>query len=321
MEQHHAQEHVADGGLVHAGAADQQRRDAEHADLGVRGVGGHVAHVLQIDDHAEARQHGGDDDGEYAGALDVDAGVTGHVHILSHGAHVLAQLGAPEPHDGKAHQCDDDEGENGYLDAAHAQGQGVVQTLAHGQQAHGLADAVAAGQLDGIVDDGDDGAHHVQHHQLVQAVGEEGDDVAGDHLAALGGVEDLAAHQAHQRGDGDGEYAGQHHAGDAPDLPVGDQYQRDLAGHGPQGHAEVQAHARHDGDEQAQNQEDVAAHAGDDLVDEEHRREARQGDADGDDDDEHDRHAVGTQEAQQLLSGGGVAFLHYRFTSVLRVRA
>ena len=41
-------------------------------------------------------------------------------------------------------------------------------------------------------------AHHVEHHELVDAVDEEGEDVARDHLAALGLVEDRAADLAHE---------------------------------------------------------------------------------------------------------------------------
>ena len=306
VEEDDAEEDIADGGLVHARAADQQRRDAEHADLRVGAVGRDIAHVLEVDDHAEAREHRGHDDGDDAGALDIDARVTRDVHVLPHRAHVLAELGLSKPHDEHAQHADDHEGQHRDLHAAHAHGQQVIQALAHVEQRHRVADAVAAGKLYREVLDGDDGAHHVQHHQLVNAVHEEADDVGGDHLAALGHVEDLTAEGAEQDGDGDGEDHRQHDAGDAPNLPVGDQDQRDLARHGAEGHAEVQTHAGHDGDQQREDQEDVAPHAGDDLVNQIAVGETGDGDAHRADDDEHDRHGVVAEEGENLI-----VFFHF----------
>ena len=138
--------------------------------------------------------------------------------------------------------------------------------------------------------DGDHRTHHVQHHQLVQTVHEKGDDIAGDHLAALGHVEHLSAEKAQQHGDRNGNDHGQHHAGNPPDLPVRGKDQSDLPGHGAQGHTEVQTHAGHDGDQQAEDQKRVPAHSGENLVDQIPRREAGYRYADGADQDKHDRH-------------------------------
>ena len=262
----------------------------------MRRIGGEVAHVLQVDDHAEAREHGGHDDGDQAGAIHVDTGVTRHVHILTHRAHVLTQLRAAEPHDEQAGQRDDDQRQHGDLHAAHIDGQRVVHALPHLQQADGVADTVAAGQLQRVVDDGDDGSHHIQHDQLVHTGHTVGDKVAGDHLAALGAVQDAAAHKAQQDGQGDGQDGCQHQTGDTPDLPVRHQDQRDLAGHGAQRHGEVQTHTGHNGDQQAQDQEGVAPQAGHSLVDDVVHRQAGHGNEHGADEDEQDGHRVFAQE-------------------------
>ena len=85
---------MLDARLLHARTADEQRRDGEHTDLGMGGIGGEVADVLQINDHAEAREHGGDDHRDHAGALDIDARVARDLHILTDRAHILTELGA-----------------------------------------------------------------------------------------------------------------------------------------------------------------------------------------------------------------------------------
>ena len=302
MEQNHAQEDVADGSAVDRSAADQQRRDAEHADLGVGAVSGDIAHVLKVDHHAEAGEYRGHDHGDDTGALNLDAGVACDVHILADGAHVLAELGLAEPDDEEAENPDDQEGENRDLDASHAHGEEVIEALAHVQQGHRVAHAVTARQLDGGVLDGDDRTHHVQHDQLIDAVHEIADDVAGDHLAALRHVQDLAAEITEQHGDGDRENHRQHHAGDPPDLPVGDQDQSDLSGHGAERHAEVQAHTGHDRDQQAEDQENVAPHTGDDFVDQVAGGEPGERDADRADQHKHQRDGVVLDKSQYFFA-------------------
>ena len=95
----------------------------------------------------------------------------------------------------------------------------VIDALPHLQKADCVADTKAAGQLQCVVEDGDDGPHHIQHHQLVHTGHAVGDKVAGDHLAALGAVQDAAAHKTQQNGQGDGQDGRQHQTGDTPDLP------------------------------------------------------------------------------------------------------
>ena len=321
MEQDHAQEGVADTGLFHRRTAYQQGRDAEHADLGVSGVGGQVADVLEIDNHAETGADGRHDHGDDAGPVHVDARGLSHLHILAHGPHVLAQLRAAEPDDEQAQKAHQKEGEHGNLHARHADGQQVVQALAHVQQAHGIADAIAPGQHDAGMDDGDNRPHDIQHDELIPAVDKEVNDIAGDHLPALGHVLQGAADEAQQSGEGNGQDHGQHHAGNAPDLPVRHQNDGDLRAHGAQRHGEVQAHARHNGEQQAENQEQVPAHTGDDLIEQIAGREARHGDKNGADDDEHDGHGVVPHQLQKPLPGGDVLFPVHFTPSVFLVRA
>ena len=147
--------------------------------------------------------------------------------------------------------------------------------------------------------DGDNGAHHVQHHQLIHTAHKEGDEVAGDHLTALGPVQDLAAHQAQQHGDGNGDDCRQDQTGDAPDLPVGHQDQADLTGHGAQGHTKVQTHTGHDGDQQAQDHEGVAAQAGHDFIEHIAGRKAGQRDHDQADDNKQHGHRVVADNAHR----------------------
>ncbi|MPN10983.1 hypothetical protein SDC9_158281 [bioreactor metagenome] len=140
--------------------------------------------------------------------------------------------------------------------------------------------------------DRDNRAHHVQNHHLIDAVEEIAGNIAGDHLAALRHIEDLAAQQAQPHRDGDGHDHREDDAGDPPDLPIGHKDQSDLAGHGAQCHAEVQPHTGHDGNQQAEDQEDVAAHARDNLIKQIVKRKARDRNKHRADDDEHERNRV-----------------------------
>ena len=150
--------------------------------------------------------------------------------------------------------------------------------------------------------DGNDRPHHVEDNELIDTVHEEADDVAGDHLTALCHVEEFAADKAEQRGDGDRKDHRKDYAGNPPDLPVGDENQGDLACHGAERHAEVQAHAGHDRDQQAENQEDVASHAGDDLVEQITHGEAGERNADRADQHEHQRDGIVLNKAQYFLA-------------------
>ena len=293
------------------------------------GIGGEVADVLQINDHAEAREHGGDDHRDHAGTLDIDARVARDLHILTDRAHILTELGAAEPEDKEAGGGNDNEREHGDLHAADADRQQVIQALAHIQQAHRIPDTVAARELERIVDDGNDGTHHKEHKELVHTVHGEGDHVARDHLAALGTVEELADHDAEQNGDGNGDDRREDQSGDAPDLPVGSKDQSDLACHRAERHAEVHTHARHNGDEQAQDEESVAAQTGHALIEQIVPREVRARDAVGADQNEHDGHDVVAQEPAQRAAPFGAAarkivvdlFHTYFFPPILRVSA
>lgn len=152
---------------------------------------------------------------------------------------------------------------------------------------------------------------------LVQTGDEVVHHIAQDHLTALRHIHQFAAHQAQQDGQGDGQEHGKHHAGDAPDLPVGDEDQGDLSGHGPQGHAEVQAHARHNGDEQAQDQKNVPAHTVDDLINQIAGGKVGQRVADHADDNEHQRNQIVLQEVETVK-----ILFHLHFApSVFLVRA
>ena len=173
--------------------------------------------------------------------------------------------------------------------------------------------------------DGDDGAHHVQHDKLIHAVYKEADDIAGYHFSALGHVEELAAEHAEEDRERHGQDHRQHDAGNAPNLPIGHEDQRDLTGHCAEGHAEVQTHTGHDREEQAEDEENVSAHTGDDLVYKIADGEAGDRDADNADKHEHKRHRVALHKAQSSLTEGD-GFLAYIFIfhfepSVFLVRA
>ena len=167
--------------------------------------------------------------------------------------------------------------------------------------------------------DGNDGAHDKEHHQLIEAAHKVVHHIAQDHLPALCHIHQLAAHHPQKDREGNGEQHSQHDAGNAPDLPVGDKDQGDLSGHSPQGHAEVQAHTSHDGDQKTEDQENIPAHAGNDLVQKIAGREPGQGVTDDADDDKHNGDQVVLEEvgalAKQIL-------FHLHFPpSVFLVRA
>ena len=68
--------------------------------------------------------------------------------------------------------------------------------------------------------DRDNAAHQVQNNELINTVYKEAHDIAGDHLAALGLIEDLAAEDTEQYRDRNRYDRCEHHSGDAYDLPV-----------------------------------------------------------------------------------------------------
>ena len=176
------------------------------------------------------------------------------------------------------------------------------------------------------MNDGNNGSHHKQHYKLIHAVHGKGNHIAGDHLPALGAVQDLADHHAQCHRNGDGNDGGQDHAGDAPNLPVSGEDQADLTGHGAQRHAEVQAHTGHNGDQQAQDQECVTAQTGHDLIQEVGPGKARLRNTVRADQDEHNGDGVVADELQKLLpealAAGYIRLFHAHFPpSVLRVRA
>lgn len=61
------------------------------------GVGVHGAKVLQVDDLTQPCQNCGNGDGPDTGTVNVDTGIGCNFHILSHGPHILPELGLGEP--------------------------------------------------------------------------------------------------------------------------------------------------------------------------------------------------------------------------------
>ena len=176
---------------------------------------------------------------------------------------------------------------------------------------------------------GNNGAHHIQHHQLVNAGHDIGDEVAGNHLPALGLIQDLADEHAQEHGNGNGNDRRQNQARDSPNLPVSHENQADLTCHSAQGHAEVQAHASHNGNEKAQNQECISAQTGHNLIEQVACGEPGGRNAVGADQDEHNGHGIVAQECFRLLAQGlfaqtgGIVFLCHDYLppSVFRVSA
>ena len=312
---HDPDEDVGDGGLLHRGAAHQDGRHREEAGLVVGVVGGHVAHVLQEDDLADGGQHRGDDDGDDAGAVHRHAGGLGHVHVVAHGPHVLAQLGLLEPDDEHAQGGDDQVGGHGQGEGPQVHRPAGCPGSAHLVQVQGVADAVAPRQDDRLGAHRDHRAHEVEHHELVDAVDEEGQDVAGDHLPALGLVEHHAADVAHEQGHRQAGQGREDQPVDPEDVVVDGQDQAELAGHGAQGHAEVEPHAGVDGQQQGQHQERVAAQPGEHLLADVGQGQPRGMDRQHGDDQEQEDDRVLPQEAAH---GSLAAHL---VTFVLRVRA
>ena len=132
--------------------------------------------------------------------------------------------------------------------------------------------------------------------ELVHTVHEEADDVARDHLTSLGMVEDGSTHVAEEDGDRGRDDGRQDHAGDADDGPVGDEDQTNLSSHGAKRHAEVESHARHDGDQEGEDEEGVPAQPREDLIEQVAAGVARQGDSDAADDDEKEGNQIVDQQ-------------------------
>lgn len=145
-----------------------------------------------------------------------------------------------------------------------------------------------------------DRAHGVEDDELVQAVHEERQDVARHHLPALGPVEDGAADIPQQDGYRRGDDGRQGDPGYADYVPARDEDQAYLARHRAEHHAEVEPHPGHDGQEERQHEEGVAAEPAQDFLDEVLGGQAREGDGHGDQDGDHDHHRVVDKEEPQL---------------------
>ena len=171
-------------------------------------------------------------------------------------------------------------------------GQKIVQILPHMKKADRVADTITSWQLNGGMDNRNNGTHHVQNHQLIQTIHEEADDIAGNHLPAFGHVEHLTAEKAQQNGNRYGNDHGKDNAGYSPYLPVGHKDKADFTCHSAQSHTEVKSHAGHNGNQQAQDQEGIPAQSGDNLIEQIPRRKTGYRNADGADNDKHQRHRV-----------------------------
>ncbi len=267
VEEDDADEDVGYGGVGYRSPADEDGRRGEEARLVVGVVGGEVAHVLEEDDLARAGEGRGDEDGHDPGALHGDARGIGHGHVLADGPHILAELGLLEPDDEDTEGGYDEEGDERYGESPDPEHENLIQGLAHGLEVERVADAVAAREDDGRVPDGDDRSHQIEDEELVDAVDEEGEDVAGDHLPALGLVHHRAADPAEKEGYGKADEEGEDQALPARHSPVHGEDEADLPGHGAQGHGEVEAHARVDGQEKGDDEEGVAPQPRDHLLD------------------------------------------------------
>ena len=175
----------------------------------------------------------------------------------------------------------------------------------------------------------DNRPHHIEHDKLINTVDEECQHVACNHFAAACRIEHLAADHAEQNSNRNREDGGQDETGDAPNLPVGNQNQRNFACHGAEGHTEVQTHARHNRNQQAEDEERIAPETGGNLIEQIRRGEARNRDADRADENEHQRHGVVPKKTKEAVAANGLAgcgsigFCAHFFLppSVLRVSA
>ena len=183
-------------------------------------VGRDITHILQVDDHAYSGQYGGNNDGDDPGPFHIDAGISGHTHILSDRSHILAEFCTPEPDDHKAEKRDDDKCHDRNLDAADIQRNKIIELLTHAQKTDCISHAVPSGQLDGRMPDRNDRSHQVQDNKLIYTVNEIADDVACDHLPASGHVQDRSAEPSQQNRDRNRDDHGEDHARNTDDLPV-----------------------------------------------------------------------------------------------------
>ena len=159
-------------------------------------VGGQISHILQIDDHAESRQYGRNNDRDNPCPLHVDTGVLGNLHILPDRPHILSEFRSAEPDNQKAHQRNHDQGGDRDPDALDIDRQEFIQLLTHLQKTYGIADAVASGELDRRMDDRNNRTHQVQNNQLIDTIDKIAHDIAGYHLSSLCLIQDLSAEHA-----------------------------------------------------------------------------------------------------------------------------
>jgi hypothetical protein len=110
--------------------------------------------------------------------------------------------------------------------------------------------------------DRNDGPHKVEDDKLIETIHKKTQDITGNHFPAPGAVEDLPRDPAKTRSDRRRDKAGEDEPRHPNDIPVHRKDKADLPRHGPQDHAKVDPHPRHDGQEQAEYQKTVAPNPG-----------------------------------------------------------
>ena len=173
VEQQRAKQRLTVRSLDDGRAAHEDGRARVEADLLVRAIGLQRAEVLREDQVAKASQHGGEDDGDDARLVHVDARGVGDHAVLADGAELLAEAGLHDDHVEQAQQADHQEGDHRH---AHEEEDLVHSRELHGDDAGGqnrLDDDQAAqrGTLAQVEDDhhhGDEAREQVQRRRELQ---------------------------------------------------------------------------------------------------------------------------------------------------------
>lgn len=135
---------------------------------------------------------------------------------------------------------------------------------------------------------------------------------------ASGLIQHHPAHPAEQHGQRRGNEGRQRHAVETGNIPVADEYQTDLSGHGPEYHPEVQPHACHDRNKQRKHEEGVTRKPGQHFLNQIRGSELGIIYAEGTHQEKHNGHGI--PDAKEFDGFAAGHFFH-DLTFVTRVRA
>ena len=152
-------------------------------------VGVEGTDVLQEDNLSPGCKHRRENDGQDTIPIGLNPGDARDMAILTYSSEILTELGFEEGPDGDRQQSNDQKGDNGDLGKPVLHSPNIVQNSPHPRQVHRVSQTGTGGDPQSGVIKGNESTHQEQKDKLIHTIGKKAHDHTGDHLPALGLVE------------------------------------------------------------------------------------------------------------------------------------